>query len=294
MELRDLEIFLTLAEELHFGRTAARLHLTQARVSQAIKKQERLIGAALFERTSRRVTLTEIGQQLYTDLKPVWRSLDEGLERAKLAALGKTRVLRLGIMGGNLQPLRPLLDAFEASHPECVVRIREIGFDDPFGPLRSGELEVEVLWLPVREADLTVGPILYTEPFVLALSAAHPLASRESVSYEDLAGQTVTTGARPEYWRAAVVPPHTPTGKLIKPGPRVTRFQEMIPIIASGEAMSPVHAQAARHYPNPDIAYIPIHDAPLAQWALIWRTDAESDLILDFAQAVREMGPPAQ
>ena len=69
MELRDIEIFLTLAEELHFTRTAERLHVTQARVSQAIKKQERRIGAALFERNNRQVALTPIGQQLFDDIR---------------------------------------------------------------------------------------------------------------------------------------------------------------------------------------------------------------------------------
>ncbi|MGH3486399.1 MAG: LysR family transcriptional regulator [Actinopolymorphaceae bacterium] len=64
MELRDIEIFLTLAEELHFGRTAARLHVTTARVSQAVKKQERHIGGALFDRTNRAVKLTPLGVQL--------------------------------------------------------------------------------------------------------------------------------------------------------------------------------------------------------------------------------------
>lgn len=294
VELRDIEIFLTLAEELHFGRTAQRLNLTQARVSQAIKKQERLIGALLFERTSRRVALTDIGRLLYTELEPVRRSLDEGLERVKLAALGKTGVLRLGMVGGNLQPIRPLLDSFEAIHPECAVRIRDVRFSDPFGPLRSGEIDVQLLWLPVREPDLTVGPVVYTEPWVLALSAKHPLASRESVTYEDLAGQTVFTGARPDYWRDAVVPTRTPSGQPIKLGPEVTNYQEMIPIMASGEAMSPVHAQAASHYPNPDIAYVPIRDAPPSVWVLVWRTDAESQLILDLARIVREMGPLAQ
>ncbi|MGI5524918.1 LysR family transcriptional regulator [Micromonospora sp. CA-259024] len=67
MELRDIEIFLTLAEELHFTRTAERLHVTQARVSQAIKKQERRIGAALFERNNRNVALTPIDQRLFDD-----------------------------------------------------------------------------------------------------------------------------------------------------------------------------------------------------------------------------------
>ena len=69
MELRDIEVFLTLAEELHFGRTAERLHVTPARVSQAIKKQERAIGAELFERTTRAVRLTPIGEQLRDDLE---------------------------------------------------------------------------------------------------------------------------------------------------------------------------------------------------------------------------------
>ncbi|GAA3164734.1 LysR family transcriptional regulator [Nonomuraea salmonea] len=73
MELRDIEIFLTLAEELHFGRTAERLHVTPARVSQAVKKQERRIGAALFERSSRAVALTPIGRQLFADLAPAYR-----------------------------------------------------------------------------------------------------------------------------------------------------------------------------------------------------------------------------
>ncbi|MFC5182373.1 LysR family transcriptional regulator [Actinomadura harenae] len=290
MELRDIEIFLTLAEELHFGRTAERLHLTQGRVSQSIKKQERRIGAALFDRDNRNVALTSIGRQLYEDLRPMYQGLREGVDRATMAAQGKTDILRLGMIASNLQPLRPLLDAFEARHPECAVRIRDVHFDDPFGPLRAGDIDVHLLWLPVREPDLTVGPVLYTEPLVLALSTAHPLASRTSVSLEDLAGQTVTTGARPDYWREAVVPARTPSGQSINTGPTVTHYQEMIPIIASGEAMSPVHAQAQRYFPHPDIAYIPIHDAPLARWALVWRTSAETDLIRAFANTAKDAG----
>jgi DNA-binding transcriptional LysR family regulator len=154
------------------------------------------------------------------------------MDRATMAAKGKPEILRLGMISGNFQPLR------------------------------SGEIDMRLLWLPVKEPDLTVGPVLYTEPFALALSAAHPLASRESVSLEDLAGQTVTTGVRPDYWREAVVPARIPSGQPIKTGPSVTHYQQTIPIIASREAMPPVQAQTARYFPHPDIAYIPIHDAP--------------------------------
>jgi len=75
MERRDAEIFLTLAEELHFGRTAERLFVSQARVSQSIKKLERRIGAPLFERTSRHVALTPIGRQLHRDIGPAYRRI---------------------------------------------------------------------------------------------------------------------------------------------------------------------------------------------------------------------------
>ena len=91
MELRDIEIFLTLAEELHFGRTAERLHVTPARVSQAIKKQERTIGATLFERTSRVVRLTPIGEQLRDDLELGYRQIRQAIGGAAAAVRGFRR-----------------------------------------------------------------------------------------------------------------------------------------------------------------------------------------------------------
>nr|WP_236646771.1 LysR family transcriptional regulator [Micromonospora acroterricola] len=293
-ELRDIEIFLTLAEELHFTRTAERLHVTQARVSQAIKKQERRIGAALFERNNRHVALTPIGQRLVADIQPMYRGLCDGMDRARLAARGKTGVLRIGSIAVNLQDFRGLFDAFAKDHPGCEVQVRHVDFGDPFGRLRAGDIDMQIVWLPVREPDLTVGPVIYTEPVVLAVGTVHPLASRESVSYEDLADQTVMGGARPDYWREVLVPVRTPSGRLIRIGPSVSNFQEMIPILATGEAVSPVHAQAARYYARPDIAYVPIRDAPAARWGLIWRTGNETELIRSFASTAHHLNSVEQ
>ncbi|TYB57419.1 LysR family transcriptional regulator [Nonomuraea sp. PA05] len=291
MELRDIEIFLTLAEELHFGRTAERLHVTPSRVSQAIKKQERRVGAALFARSSRHVELTPIGRRLFEDLQPMYLGMREGLDRAARAARGKTQVLRIGMTNANHQDLRPLLDAFEAGRPTCDVNIRHVDFNDPFGPLRTGAVDVQVAWLPVREADLTAGPVVYIEPVVLAVGACHRLAARTSVSYEDLADEVVMGGARPDYWREALVPRRTPSGRLIPIGPIVNNSAEMLPLLSNGEAVSPAHAHAARYFPRPDITYVPIHDAPPARWALIWRTAAQSDLVRDLAHTATRLGP---
>ncbi|NUR93225.1 MAG: LysR family transcriptional regulator, partial [Nonomuraea sp.] len=107
MELRDIEIFLTLAEELHFGRTAERLYVSQARISQAISQQERRLGAVLFDRSNRRqVRLTPLGRQLRDDLRPVYASMRDSLERARLAARRVTSTLRVGMIPGNIHYLR--------------------------------------------------------------------------------------------------------------------------------------------------------------------------------------------
>ncbi|MET9966981.1 LysR family transcriptional regulator [Streptomyces sp. NPDC006356] len=279
------------AEELHFGRSAERLHITPSRVSQCVKAQERRIGAALFERTSRKVVLTPIGRQLVDDLGPVQRQLRESLRRAEQAARGTVGVLRLGMIAANMDDLRPYFDAFAAARPGVEVQIRTIGFADPFAGLRAGELDIAMVWLPVREPDLTVGPVIHIEPVVLAVSSNHPLARQASVSHEDLADQVTIGGAEPTYWREAMVPSHTPSGRPIPVGPTASDFLEMLPILSTGEAVSPVHLQATRYFARPDVAYVPIHDAPPAQWALVWRTSAETDAILTLAKIVEQLRP---
>lgn len=94
LERYELEAFLTLAEELHFGRTAERLGVSTGRISQTVKKLERRVGTPLFARTSRSVHLTPVGQRLYEDLLPAYRQLRTALERATDAGRGFHGVLR--------------------------------------------------------------------------------------------------------------------------------------------------------------------------------------------------------
>ncbi len=164
MELRDIEIFLTLTEELHFGRTAERLHVSVAAVSKAIKKQERAIGTELFARDSRNVRLTPVGEQLRDDLRGLHQGLTQSLERARLAARGKTGTLRSSLFPVNHQELRRYWEAFRSRHPQWELRLRVSAYADPFAQLRTGETDVLVTWPPVEEPDLTVGPCCSLSP----------------------------------------------------------------------------------------------------------------------------------
>ncbi|GLZ09092.1 LysR family transcriptional regulator [Actinomadura sp. NBRC 104412] len=293
MELRDIEIFLTLAEELHFGRTAERLHVSQARVSQAISKQERRLGVALFDRTSRRVALTPVGRRLREDLQQAIDLLHEGLARAEAAGLGAGRTLRLGVFGHAGHELRPLIDALRTRHPGIDVQFNEINGSDPFTALRTGDSDVNVLWLPVAEPDLTVGPTVLTGARVLAVSADHPLAERGTASLEDLAdNHVVDLGPNaPEYWVASMVPTRTPSGRRIPRGPIARTFHEILSLVASGQCVHPLGEIAARYNNPPGIVFLPVHDAPTLQWALTWRTTDDSPTIRALARTAAELGP---
>ncbi|MFE5720500.1 LysR family transcriptional regulator [Streptomyces erythrochromogenes] len=293
MELRDIEIFLVLAEELHFGRAAQRLHVSQARVSQAIKKQERRIGAELFARTSRTVRLTEVGRQFRDDLQPVYAGLHESLQRAQLAAHGITAQLRVSPMPFNVADLHPYWKAFRARHPQWGLKIRQAGLADPFGQLRSGATDVMIVWLPVEEPDLTVGPTLCTDPRVLAVAADHRLTSRNSVSVELLADfQHGTAHGLPDYWEDSYLPFYTPRGRTIE---RLTSAasddsDELISHVGMGDVINLFPSHVTRHWGMSHIRFLPMTDMPALTFALVWRTEAENDLIRALADTVRDLG----
>ncbi|AYF72816.1 LysR family transcriptional regulator [Nocardia yunnanensis] len=292
MELRDIEIFLTLAEELHFGRTAERLHVSTARVSQAIKKQERAVGADLFERTSRSVRLTVVGEQLRRDLRPLFHGMHESMQRARLAARGKTGVLRVGATNSNNFELRPFWEAFRSRYPQWDLTLHFVNFVQPFVGLRNGEIDVLLTWLPIEEPDLTVGPIVFTEGRHLITALDNELAQEKSVSFEVLANHlTPTAGpAAPDYWEDSLIPFYTPRGRPLEKAVTVTSSEQILNEAAQGRILHANPRHVARFNFRPDLAYVPIHDLPDLRFGLVWRSEAEDERIRALAAVVRDVG----
>ncbi|MFF3552629.1 LysR family transcriptional regulator [Streptomyces tsukubensis] len=292
MELRDIEIFLTLSEELHFGRTAERLHVSAARISQAIKKQERSIGAKLFERTSRRVQLTPVGEQLRGDLRPVFQNLKTSVDRARLTAQGKTDVLKIGLMVTNGHELRHFWDAFRSQHPQWGLRLSHNGYMDPFARLRNGEIDLLLSWLPVEEPDLTVGPVLFMEPRVALVSTDHRLAGCSSVTVEAFADHGVVgpDGPQPDYFEDAFVPFSAPSNRAIERKFRVTTLDQMYTLVADGEVIHLLGNQVTRYYARPDVTYVPVRGLPLLEWGLVRRSDDDSPMVRAFERMARGLG----
>ncbi|WP_051855115.1 LysR family transcriptional regulator [Streptomyces sp. NRRL B-1347] len=299
LERLELEAFLTLAEELHFGRTAERLHVTTGRISQTIQKLERRIGAPLFERNSRKVALTDVGRQLRDDLLPAYEQISAGLAQAIAVGRGVRvkGVVRVGWSAawcGNL--MVQAADRFRVRHPDCDVELTEVQLCDPLGGMRAGTIDLQLTEFPVREPDITTGALVFSEPRALMVPSGHPFARRDSVSMEDLADTTLVTlndAQIPRYWMDRYFPRTTPSGRKIPQGPAVTFWPEALVHIANGVGVSTVSRRAEAFHRRPGMVFVPFHDAPPIEYGLMWPTAGKNPLVAPFLEIVNEItGPP--
>ncbi|WP_345945049.1 LysR family transcriptional regulator [Streptomyces albus subsp. chlorinus] len=291
LERLEIESFVILAEELHFGRTAERLRVTRARVSQTIQHLERRVGAPLFERTSRRVRLTPLGRRLLDDIEPGYRAITRGLATAQAAAKGIEGSLTVGYLGHAAgEFVMEAIDAFARRYPAVAVRIHETQVKCMFDPLREGEAELLVTQFPVDEPDLVRGPVVLRVPRMLAVPANHVLAKQDTVSVEDLARDRVfaCTGHVPGYWQEHLAPSRTPEGRPVPRGRSASTQQETLAMVGAGHGISPVGADVAAYFAPRGVTYVPFRDAEPFEYGLVWRTTGETARVRAFAEVAVE------
>jgi DNA-binding transcriptional LysR family regulator len=292
VELRHLRAFLVVAEELHFGRAADRLRVSPSRVSQLVRALETLMGATLFERTSRRVALTPIGERLRSRVGPACHELDTAVDDLRSGANGLVGEVRLGVvLATNGGPHLPeIIGLFEARHPACRVVVSEIAWTDPLGPLRRGEVDLTAIRFPLRQPDLVVGPVLTTDRRALAVADDHPLAGRPTVCVEDLGDYEVAAGtpAIPQELIDALLPRTTPSGRPITRR-MVSGAVQTLAMVARGEIVHATVESLPDYMSYPGITYIPIVDLPPCDAGLVWRAREESPAIRAFAAVAEEV-----
>jgi len=190
VELRHLEYFVAVAEELSFTRASRRLHVVQSGVSSAIQGLERELGAALFDRDRHRVTLTEAGRALLPEARATLAAAQAAADAVAETTAGLRGALSIGTMiSTGPVGLPVLLGRFHEQHPGVLVKLRVMpgGSAELAREVISGGLDLALLSLPGEApAGLAVRP-LAQEPLALICAAKHPLASVESVPLETLA-----------------------------------------------------------------------------------------------------------
>ncbi|MFE4638172.1 LysR substrate-binding domain-containing protein [Streptomyces sp. NPDC056773] len=184
MELRTLRYFVAVAEELHFGRAATRLHMSQPPLSRAIKRLEAEVGALLFARSPTGVTLTPVGAVLLDEARDLLDHAERVRVRVSAAAGGAT--ITVGILGDGTDPgVSRLAAAYRRTHPGIDIRIRDTDLTDPTCGLRTGLVDVALTRAPFDETALTVRT-LRTDPVGAVLRADDPLARCDRLRLADL------------------------------------------------------------------------------------------------------------
>jgi DNA-binding transcriptional LysR family regulator len=295
VEMRELRLFLTLADELHFGRTAEALSLTPSRVSQTLRDLEDKVGAPLVHRTSRRVSLTPFGEEFLREVRPAFEGLTGVLERTTASTQSLEGAVRLGLFSGPSGGPRlvEVIRAFEARQPECRVDVIQVSWDDPLAGLRANEVDAMAIWVPLEQRDVVVGPTLTNQARVLAVSADHPLAGSDSIDVEELADHRILRFDNwPKEMHDAVLPSRTPAGKPI-PTARVRVGEHAVfdiaVRIARGEFTFPTVESAAPYMREPGLAFVPIKGMAPLRSALVWRRPARDPKLRAFIGVAREV-----
>jgi len=250
LEVRQLRYFVAVAEELHFGRAAGRLGMAQPPLSRAIRELERQLGVALLERTTRQVRLTAAGEVLL-------------------------RVAHQAADAGGLLP--QILDAYCADDAALPPELVLGGFGEQPQALRDGLADVGLLLCPFDDRGLDSEPLL-TEPLLVALAAADPLAARTRLCLPDLAGRRLPGGSP-----ASQGPPAGPR-RADTPRP-ASNLAEIFSLVETGSVVFFAPASVARRYPRSGIAYRPVSDLPDSTLAVAWLQDARSPAVAAFVRA---------
>jgi DNA-binding transcriptional LysR family regulator len=287
LEIRELECFLVLAEELHFGRAGERLYVSQSRVSQLLSALERRIGARLVERSSRRVALTPLGERFLAELRPAYRTLRATVETTRARARGIAGTLRIGFQGTADARLLRAIAAFESEHPAVRAEVSEIPLADPFGALRGGEVDLAVVLLPVAEPDLELGPLFPPQRQTLAVPLRHPFAARAELTAEEIADVPLIAPGHPApaYWRRAQAP-------TSRPGPRVSTLQEGLGLVAAQRGAMLLCRPTAEYHGRWDVAFVPVTGLPDSVLGTVWHRQRVPAPVHAFARIVAAPDTP--
>ncbi|GEP60268.1 LysR substrate-binding domain-containing protein [Reyranella soli] len=189
MDLRRLRYFVAVAEELHFGRAARRLNVSQPPLSVQIRTLEREVGAPLLMRTQRRVELTEAGRVLLDEARRLLGQAEAAVIHARRAALGTVGRLTVGFVSTvDYSILPPLVRRFRQKHPGVALKLLELTGDRQQALLQSGELDLGLSILPSPAPGLTTRPV-FREPLIAGVPANHRLAARRRIALRALTAE---------------------------------------------------------------------------------------------------------
>jgi DNA-binding transcriptional LysR family regulator len=283
-EIRELRYLVAVAEERRFTRAAERLYITQQSLSAAIGQLERRLGVELFVRDRQGLTLTAGGEVLLTAARAILAQAATAVDDARRAAGAAPLRVGYAVLAAS-ELTTPILTHLQAAEPQLEIRLRLADYDDPSAGLATGTADVALVRRPID------GPYafedLFAEARVAVLPGTHSLAPRSSVSVDELASDPVITDPGPDaVWRAFWTADDV-RGRPPIHGVEVGSFDEELATVALGRAIAFTSAAAARLYPRPDVAYVPLARAAPCTVALAWNPERPPTVLGSLLAAAR-------
>lgn len=285
---KRIQYFVSVAEQLHFGRAAEKLHMSQPPLSQQIQLLEKELGTQLLTRTTRRVELTEAGEILYAGAKRAMDQLEQSILQAQRVQRGEAGLLRVGFVStAAFQLLSDVLRAFRQRYPHATLELFHLTSAQQAAAFEARTIDVGFLRDPPG-SHIEV-EIIDKEPLVVALPMAHPLAKRTSIPVQALKNQPFVIWDRQQTAGIAQTILELCTRHGFHPiiALEVTNPPAMLSLVAAGVGVA-IMPLSATHLRPTGVAFRPLNDKnAYSPMALAWRSDNRRELLPGFIALVR-------
>jgi DNA-binding transcriptional LysR family regulator len=284
IDIKPLRYFVTLAETRHFGRAAARLHLSQPPLSRQLASLESALGVKLLERNPRMVTLTAAGERFLADAKAILAAVEQAGRNARAAGRGEAGSLSLGFtMYATYSIIPAYAKRFSAAYPDVELRLREVVSHDLAAQVLDGRVDAAVAMAGSQHGDLSSRVVL-REPLCVALSRQHPRArARSALRIGQLAGEpfVMTSAEVAPALRASIAAHCRQAGFEPMVRLEVQLQQTVLNMVDEGAGVALVPA-SMRKSRLPGVAFRPLANAPLVELVLLWSPRNRNPCLVNF------------
>lgn len=292
MEIRQLRYFIAVAEELHFGRAAARVNICQPPLSQQIKSLEDELGARLFDRTRKSVSLTPAGTAFLSDAREILRSVEEAKNRVQRIASGQEGEIFLGVVPSAMDTFLPeAIGEFCLERPRITLKLSEMGTLELLDALHASRIDMGVMRLFEQDSRGLHREAIVREPYVLAIPRGHPLAKHRRIPLAALDGEPFVSFPRETHPRLydRIMACLASAGSTPRIAQEASTKRAAIAFVAARVGVALVPSSAGKRSLK-GVVFRPLAgDLPVVEFSMVWREQDEAAALKDLMKAIKRL-----